>query len=200
MTNLVTKKNIMKTHQFFIALLFSVYTNAQVTLTVPYSSSKYDYDQNGIYYKDLENKMAHYIGTWEGTQNNKKYIFQFVKFTQHYETDYSKYYYIDILSIKFKVIDLNTNQTLYDDTNITNYDDFKISFLGLISGGCWYLDKVNCNLEAKFNILKVPNNANQIKYCHFRWGEWFIPGNCPYTSAEQVPMFLPKEDLILTRQ
>lgn len=167
----------MKTHQILIALLFSIYTNAQVTLTVSLGTPKSNYPQNGVYYKDLENKMAHYVGTWEGIQNNKKYIFSCVKFTQHYEIDSSKYYYVDRMKIKFKVIDLGTNQVLYDDTNIINYDDYKIIFYSASkSGSCVYIDKENCNLEAEFYIHKIPNNTNQIKYRYFSYGEWFIPG------------------------
>lgn len=186
-----------------LILAFTLLTScssAQVTQTVPNNALRMDYPQNGVYFKDLNNEMAHYIGTWEGVQNNKKYIFQFVKFEQHYETDTDNtYYYIDCLKVKFKVIDLSTNQVLYDDTNVTNFDDFKILGLNLKTGKYWYNDKNNCNLNVNFNIHKIANNPNQIKYCYFEY-EWYNIEGCPYADTISIPMFLPKEDLILTKQ
>ena len=191
----------MKLLKFIIAFtLLTSCSSAQVTQTVSVNALRMDYPQDGVYFKDLNNEMAHYVGTWQGVQNNKKYIFQFVKFEQHLENDTDNtYFYIDCIRIKFKVIDLTSNQVLYDDTSITNYDDFKILGLSLKTGGYWYLDKANCELDVKFSIHKIIGNPNQIKYCYFNY-VWYNIEGCPYANTISIPMFLPKEDLILTKQ
>lgn len=145
--------------------------------------------------------MAQYIGIWNAILNNKKYTFEFIKFPQeYYEFDeVGGFYYMDRLKIKFKVVDLVSNAVLYDDTNISNSEDFKINGSSLKTGRYFYKDDINCNLDVRFNILKIPNYSNQIKYCCFEYYDADYEG-CPYPNTLAIPMFLPKEDMIFTKQ
>ncbi len=189
---------------FKLILAFTILTSctsAQVTQIVPNGANMNNYPQNGVYYKDINNEMAQYEGIWSSVQNNKKYIFHFVKFVQQYheKTGNTGYFYTDDLKIKFKVIDLLSNTILYDDTNITNYNAFKIIGLNLKTGAYWYKDRQNCDLDINFNILNVAGNPNQIKYCYFEYYGYKSEG-CSYPNISSIPMFLPKEDLIFTKQ
>lgn len=180
-------------------LLFTINCNCQVTTIVPYNS--YD-NPNGAYVKDLDNELPFYVDTWVGILDNKKYTFEFVKFTQHlsqYESG-GPYHYRDELMGKFKVEDLTTGTVLYDNLSATAYEDYNIDLSSLIIGASFfYLDNDNCFNSAKFFLLKVVGNPNQLRYEHFRLTD-FIPYECSYENQEDIPMFLPKGDLILTRQ
>ena len=82
---------------------------------------------DGAYVKDIDNIFAKYIGTWEGVLNNKKYTFIFVKFTKHLSTrGGGQFVYRDRLMGKFKVTDVATGAVIFDNTSLTNYDDFTI--------------------------------------------------------------------------
>ena len=179
---------------------------SQVTSIAPLNGLSFEHP-NGTYFKDLNNELDYYTGRWEGISNNKKYIFEYVKFTQHlnnWAVDGS-YNYSDKLQGKFKVIDLVTNQVLYDDLNVVNYDDYLIS--GIVkknkSFSFMYLDKPEkCNLQAEFYLMRRDDlPSNQLKYCCFtlkNYGD--LMGCSTYSDIHQIPIFLPKEDLILTKQ
>lgn len=180
-------------------LLFTINCNCQVTTIVP--RSEYDYP-NGAYLKDLDNELPFYVDTWVGILDNKKYTFEFVKFTQHlsqYEPG-GPYHYKDKLRGKFKVEDLTTGSVLYNDLYITDYHDYKLNLLSLRIGASFsYTDNNNCFNSADFYLLKVVGNPNQLRYEHFRLTE-FNSYDCPYENQADIPMFLPTGDLILTRQ
>ena len=80
---------------------------------------------NGLYLKDLDDVQSFLEGTWIGVINNKEYTFQFVKFP-HYLISYGNVnYYEDVLKVKFKVVDLITNQLLYNDLQIVDFENYK---------------------------------------------------------------------------
>ena len=190
-------KNTIKILSLF--LLFSINCNCQVTTIV--ARSEYDYP-NGAYLKDLNDELPFYVDTWVGILNNKKYTFEFVKFTQHLSQSEpgGTYHYKDKLRGKFKVEDLTTGSILYNDLSITDYYDYKLNLLSLRIGASFsYIDKENCFNSAKFFLLKVAGNSNQLRYKHFRPTD-YINIDCPYANQGDIPMFLPTGDLILTRQ
>lgn len=192
-------KNTIKILSLF--LLFTINCNCQVTSIVPLESLSSEHP-NGVYLKDLNDELPFYVDTWVGILNNKKYTFEFVKFTQHlsrYEPD-GDYHYCDRLKGKFKVEDLSTGSILYNDLSITDYYDYKLNLLSLRIGASFsYIDKENCFNSAKFFLLKVAGNSNQLRYKHFRPTD-YINIDCPYANQGDIPMFLPTGDLILTRQ
>jgi len=181
-------------------LFFTINVNCQVTSIVPLRSRSFEHP-NGVYIKDLDNELLFYVDTWEGVLNNKKYTFEFVKFTQHltqYDTGY--YHYRDVLKGKFKVVDLSTGITLYDNLAATAYEDYNIFLASLRSGGSFsYMDVQNCYNSADFQLYKVTGNPNQLYYNQFSLTD-FTNFDCPYQNQADIPMFLPTGDLILTRQ
>ncbi|MCO6174947.1 hypothetical protein NHF50_07790 [Flavobacterium sp. NRK F10] len=182
-------------------LLISLNVQCQtVTTVVPYRTLDYP---NGAYLKDLDNEFPFWLGTWEGTADNKKYTFTFVLFEQHLITfPNGEYEFKDKVVGKLKVTDLATNQVIYDESSFANFDDYIIKG-NVIYGREFYFgfyDKENhCNNSADFTLVRYDNNPNQILYKNFSYDEYWY-WDCSYTDQLDIPMFLPKVDLMLTRQ
>lgn len=180
-------------------LLFTLNCNCQ---TLPLNSL--DEPNNGGYLKDIDNVLPFWVGTWKGTVDNKEYTFQFTIFSHHLKSFSSeRYYYIDELMGKFKVVDLTTNTVLYDDLSVSNFEDYKISLSGYGNNiGYVFLfvdDSTHCDNMIKFTLLKNSTNPNQIKYLNFEYTRLLSPEDCIYPQQSDIPMFLPKVNLILTR-
>ncbi|MGV7108023.1 DUF6705 family protein [Flavobacterium sp. U410] len=188
-----------------IIFLFLISLNVKcqtVTTIVPYRTLDYP---SGAYLKDLDNEFPFWLGTWEGTANNKKYTFTFILFQQQ-KTTYPNgdYEFRDRIVGKLKVTDLITNQVIYDESSFTNFGEYLI-FGHVIYGKEFYFgftDKENhCNNSADFTLVRYVDNPNQILYKDFSYDEYFsLEGPCPYADQLDIPMFLPKVDLVLTRQ
>ncbi|WP_394758798.1 DUF6705 family protein, partial [Flavobacterium sp.] len=161
---------------------------------------------NGAYLKDLDNTFLPYLGTWEGVLNNKKYTFEFVKFTQRLVMRSNSYsYYRDDLMGKFKVTDLITGSVIYDNLAITNYDQYRIDGTNPSTsrGICafYFTDTdANCKNGMEFKLQNVTGQPNQLKYCYFLYTDSWTGSDCPYyPNRLAIPVFLPKEELILTK-
>lgn len=181
-----------------IFYIFSIPSYGQVTGILPLNSVDLP---NGAYVKDLGVQLPYYEGKWVGVLNDKKYTFEFVKFSQHlsqYELG-GDYYYMDDLMGKFKVEDLSTGTVLYDNLSAVNYDDYNIFLASLrIEASFGYLDTINCLNSAGFYLSKLPANPDQLRYNNFALNE-YLAFNCPFATQAEIPMFLPTSDLILTK-
>lgn len=181
-------------------LLITLNANCQVTTTLPMSS--YDYP-NGAYLKDLNNELSYWEGTWEGTINNKKYTFVFTKFIQHLTGETNDYYYQDEIRGKYKVLDLATNQILYDNLSVNNYNDYSILGLVIRDGDFtfWFQDvESKCYNSVQFHLQKINGQPNQVKYCYFRFLDYQNWDCTNYSNQTSIPMFLPQEELIFIKQ
>ncbi|WP_339890213.1 hypothetical protein [uncultured Flavobacterium sp.] len=160
-------------------------------------------EPNGAYKKDLDDIFTFWEGTWKGNINNKEYIFEFVKFTKHLITlSNGEHYYRDMLQCKFKVFDLNSTTILYDDLSVTAYEDYKVFNTGNIFSEYFFYftdNETNCYNSAKFTLLKNNTNLNQIEFKDFSYGD-NINFDCPYVNQIDIPIYLPKVNLTLTRQ
>ena len=187
---------------FYFLFIISQSVSCQVTTTLPLETLSFE-TPNGAYLKDLDNKFPFWIDTWEGTVNNKKYTFTFVLFAQHMETYPSgNYIYRDWVVAKLKVTNTLNNNILYDESSFINFEDYKINGLYIDEDKFYFglYDKEEyCYNNTRFIFKKDPNNPDQITYKNFIYGEYEY-WDCPYTSQEEIPMFLPKVDLVLTRQ
>lgn len=182
----------------FCFTLFVTNVNCQ---TLPLTS--FDEPLNGGFLKDIDNVLPFWETTWKGISNNKEYTFQFVKFPYHY-SNFTKYYSDELLG-KFKVVDLATNQVLYDDLAISNFEDFKIrlSAYGSTNGEYAFTyedDEAHCYNSVGFDLIQNPSNPNQVSYKKFEYHELLFPDECTYPNRLSIPMFLPKQDMVLIRQ
>lgn len=201
---LITKYKKMKILlKINLLLLFTINSNCQTLL--PLNTPYFKINNNGSYLKDIDNVLPFWVDTWKGVANDKEYTFQFTTFLHHTNTFPSgNYFYIDKLVGKFKVVDLVTNVVLYDDLNVSTFEDYKINLSGYGNNiGYVFLfvdDNTHCNNMTKFTLLKNSTNPNEIIYTNFEYTEFLSTDNCVYPEQEDIPMFLPKIDLILTRQ
>ena len=190
-------KNLIK---ILTIILISQSVSCQVTTTLPYKTLDHP---NGAYLKDIDNEFPFWVDTWEGSVNNKKYTFTLIEFTQQ-KIDFAdgRYIYRDKIVCKLKVIDLLNNSIIHDESSFSEYDDFIINGNAVINSKFYFrlFDKENhCDNSAIFILEKTTNNPNQITYKDFSYDEYEY-WDCPYTTQEDIPMFLPKVDLVLTRQ
>lgn len=181
-------------------LLVSSMANCQVTTTVPLNTYNYP---NGAYIKDLNNVLPFWEGTWEGVESNKKYTFIFTLFRQQL-INHAGYHYIDEIKGKFKVVNLSTNQVLYDNLNVTSYNDYNIVGLSIIAERefqfYFYDNEINCFNSAIFSLIKSTSSNTQINYKGFRLSDFGGPADCSYENQSDIPMFLPRVDLVLNKQ
>lgn len=186
-------KNTLKTICFFL-LVMHISCKAQI---VPLNNID---SPNGAYEKDLDNVLPFFEGTWKGTIDNKELTLQFTKFTYHLTPFFNVY--ADKLMIKFKVLDLGTNQVLYDDLSISAFEDYKISLLTYRLNEFYfsYMDNNNCYNTTEFTLVKNNTNPNQIEYKDFIYNGYSYSNCSSYPNQEDIPMFLPRVNLTLTRQ
>ena len=184
-------------------LFFSISIYSQVTIEVPLSTVTF---QNGAYFKDINNELLPYVGTWEGVLNNKKYTFVFQKFTQHLTSyfPYSEsYHYDDRLKGKFQVTNNTTGEIIYSSLSASTYDDFPI--YGVVKpyhGRFSFVFKdteANCENGLEFMLKNIPNQPNQLKYFHFEYKDSWNIDCTTYSDRMDIPVNLPMSELIFTK-
>lgn len=194
----------MEMKKIFKLLCLILLTIEASCQTLPVQTPNFE-TPNGAYLKDLDNVFPFFTGTWKGIIDNKEYTFQFTTFINHLRTfSTERYYYIDELMGKFKVVDLTTNQILYDDLMVSNFENYKIKF-ATYGNNIGYVfsfrdDEAHCYNFVEFVLLKNSSNLNQITYTGFEYSEYLRTDDCIYPSQLDIPMFLPKVTLTLTRQ
>ncbi|WP_309843363.1 DUF6705 family protein [Chryseobacterium sp. SLBN-27] len=82
----------------------------------------------GAYYKDLNNDLDPYVGTWQGIFEGKTFIITFFKY-KYYNSMGD--YYKDRLMGRYKMLDANGNQ-LYSTYNLP-VEKAKVSSLGFVN-------------------------------------------------------------------
>lgn len=104
---------------YLLASLFLLSLNTNAQTIIPLEEA-WEYLENNRgntakhkYYKDVNNILDKYEGTWEGAYNNKKFTFEItkeegVKYTSTSLTSR------DNLLIQYKVTDINTGQVIQD--------------------------------------------------------------------------------------
>ena len=190
-------------HILKIACLFiTINVSCQVTQIVPLHTTDYP---NGAYLKDIDNQLPYFVGTWEGTSNNIKYTFEFTLFTQVLISFQNGIYkYNDELVAKYEAVNLTTNQILYSNLNATNYEDYMISESGIWQNQEFsfrYIDEDHCFNTAGFKLVKNLNNLNEVTYKGFELTGFGGPLPCPeYDSQDDIPIFLPTTEFVLTKQ
>lgn len=154
------------------------------------------------YIKDINNDLANFEGTWQGTTwqgNTFMIIFKKIKF---YDTHLANNpYYQDLLIGKFRVTDTNGN-ILFDNLGFID-DNAKIKGVKGYASGAYLLGYLDSDLCDKMGsiIIKFTNiTKTELK---FKFGEVsnLIDSSCFYHGkpADQRPEPLPKE-IILTKQ
>lgn len=163
----------------------------------------------GTYYKDLNNDLLYYQGTWKATSNRFQYTMELERKEMILYTSYEDYYFKDKLYARFKVINTYTNTVLLDMISPINPDIVivetppSIKNIGEVEPNqirMFYMeDRAKCMNQAEFNLQKVAGTTNQLKY------KFLFKGNasynsCNYPAYSEIPFHLPTFDIVFTKQ
>lgn len=118
------KCNNMKTFLISIATLFSISIQAQEVL--PLHSDKMRVS-DGSYYKDLNNELNPYIGTWKGSWGDKTIFLELRKIKDPVTSKSGRTTYTDRVFGERKIITANGNVIV---DRITNFDENNPEFFG----------------------------------------------------------------------
>jgi hypothetical protein len=187
-----------------VVLLFVIKSYCQPGVVVPLNTLAQDV-QNGTYIKDLDNTFLPYVGTWKGVLNNKEYTFVFQLFAHHLNSyPNGTYYYQDYLKGKYEVKDLMTGNLLYSTISATSFDDFRILCVGSPENNrmdfLFTDNSANCYNSMTFVLLNISGNSNQLKYTGFSYYDPYIPSNCSYIDIYDIPVPIPKNFVLFTKQ
>ena len=187
---------------FFILLSINIQAQTVVSIRADYG----DYPE-GTYYKDLNNELNQFVGTWTYINGSKKYTINFKKLIKR-EPIWGPHYYEDLIIGGYK-LEVN-NQIIYNSILITyEYYEVPLRGIGFVKNQNKYMltfkDPLNCDISGNAKIEKDPSNPNQLIWKMHR--EFEMNPNfekCPYlhnideTSTFGDTMSLPYE-MILTK-
>lgn len=136
---------------------------------------------DNMYFKDVNNILEKFCGTWKGTYGSKKYEFRVTKYT----SDFLKVKE-DKLLIRYIITDLNNN-VIENTTYFPDYSPYVISGR-YYNNNRYYLNYVakggNCAQSGKINIWVNDINMNVL----FQHGEKLIDlTECPSPINEYFP-------------
>lgn len=193
-----------KYNLLIILLLFSLNSNSQTFNDVDISTFNQG-NNNGKYFKDINNNFQNFLGTWQGTiSGNTTFKINLFKIPQmDFTSLQSPSYYKDIIGGSFQIIKyINTPNEIvlhnsikyYPQNNITTNNVMYFSTTNGVIGGGSMEDNCANNGTATFTVSKVTMEILNI-------------GNAPlqmHWTAKRKMMFdtwhlsIPK-DIILTK-
>ncbi len=115
---------------FFLLILFSLQCTAQSNIVPLTECNKiYNHADGSAYFKDTNNEMDKYVGTWKWAQGNKEFILTLIKqIKHHYHQTGNDNYYEDRLIGYYQV---KENGNIIADTaadNLSNDFGAKVMF------------------------------------------------------------------------
>lgn len=174
---------------------YSQVTNTPANYTVIALNEFINYREQGIayphdaYFKDLDGDLDKYLGTWNGSVNNKTY-----EFSIHKITDNTDGLVMDILSIRYKITD--ASGTLIINTfNLPNSHSLIVGGNHLSSDRAYYCldyigENAGCGSDSGWFYLKVQSAfPNQMSFTYQPWGK--VSAGCDQISTvETFPLSL----------
>lgn len=159
--------------------------------------------KTGDYLKDVNGVLDKYIGTWQGSINNKTYTFEISK-----SIYVGRKLKIDMLVIKHKIIEASTRDPYVNTLNITEEDDLIVGRLFdkenpkeyELTYGIPDNERDRCGDVGDMFIEAINNNTQLIVYVVPLFMMFDGTQNCPNGYFE--PPFPDKDEtpLILTKQ
>lgn len=147
----------------------------------------------GAYYKDLDNELDSYIGTYKGIFDNKTFIISFSKYKDYNSTGN---YYEDRLAGKYKMLDNNGNE-LYSTYNLTD-NKAKVTSLGFVeqtNHTKLRLVFIDSCIEGEIHLSFDNPQQTQMHWKYFTKQELVVDdsGCAPYNE-------MPRGEFVLTKQ
>ncbi len=175
-------------------------SNCQTIITVPFRTYNIS-DKECHYFKDTNNELPAYEGTWKGSWNNKTLFITFTKMTNVYSDalEYNR----DYLAGNFKTLDNNGN-ILFNNFNLPN-NEAKIRGINFQETTNKYLmsytDNDICGIGGSVKI-SFANAAKTQLNIDFDQDRQIIDTDCYFYNypPSQYPEPLPKTNIVLTKQ
>jgi len=153
----------------------------------------------GAYVKDLNNELPPYVGTYKATYLGNEITLFITKEENKLEELTNKYYYNDVLNVKYKIKN-SSGQILQETQNGTTPNNTITSTRTKPSTGqiILYYEGTNCGVGWGDIYLKKINNT-QISWTYNAESTLITEQNCPGNPDKTV--YLPQtKDLIFTKQ
>ncbi|MFC4687018.1 DUF6705 family protein [Epilithonimonas pallida] len=190
--------------KFVIIILFTLKLTSCKAQTMPLNASEYDAPTN-TYFKDLNNELDPYVGTWKATFQGKTITLVVTKELKRPYAILGKNFLKDIIIIRYEVKDSNANilQTTLPEaylagdrvrnlimslgTNLNSNNELNLVY----AGG-------NCSVGLGEIIIKMINSTQ------FSWN--YSPGTTVRNDIDCPPnqdynIYLPEtENLVFTKQ
>ena len=147
------------------------------------------------YFKDVDNDLDKYLGTWKGTVQGKTYEFRITKLRRYYEG-----LSIDELEMRYKIIDASSGQELASTLDLPAGSPYIVIGEHLATDKSYYLlyyigfDN-KCGQNGYLG-LEVTNNSSTILTM-----DYIVQGekhhDCTYTAAQMFPV---EQDMVFIKQ
>jgi hypothetical protein len=152
----------MKKLIYLNVLLLSVLTmSAQKTEPIEKIYNYVRTNRNeSIYFKDVNNVLGKFLGTWKGTYGDKKYEFRVVKYTSTYKNRNE-----DGLLVRYIVTDLSGN-VIDNTTSLPDSSTYVMSGRYYVNEGYYLTHKAkggNCAQGGQMLLYVDESNKNAIK-------------------------------------
>lgn len=175
-------------------------SNCQATITVPFRTYNIS-NKECYYFKDTNNELPDYEGTWTGVWNNKTLFITFTKMTNIYSDalEYNR----DYLAGKFTTLNSNGN-ILFNNSYLQN-NQAKIRGINFQEITNKYLmsytDNDICGIGGSIKISFANAAKTQLNF-DFDQDHQIIDTDCYFHGypPSQYPEPLPKTNIVLTKQ
>lgn len=125
---------------------------------------KYNYIRTNlnesIYFKDINNVLGKFVGTWKGTYGDKKYEFRIVKYISTFKNKKE-----DKLIVRYVITDLNGN-IIDNTTSLPDSSTFVAKGRYYVNEGYYLIHKArggNCAQGGQMLLYVDESNKNAIK-------------------------------------
>lgn len=184
----------------FLFLFFNI-TLAQESEIVPFNTLPTEMPF-AAYAKDVDNTLSRFIGDFVGTVGNIRLTIKTIKILKNRSGTMpdGSYYFRDRLAFLYKIENISTGEIIENTLNSTLAQS-KVYSNAARNGKIYflYLDKSKCQNAANITLTQDPAQPTKFIYRFYEDGSWWSE-DCPYASKEDIPLYLPKEMIVLTKQ
>ncbi|PZP41814.1 MAG: hypothetical protein DI598_17790 [Pseudopedobacter saltans] len=166
----------------------------------PLNSNLFELPQNS-YFKDLNNELNPYVGTYKASFNGKQITLYITKETKKYFDRISYKFYKDVLSVRYTV--QNSSGQILQSTQNQNFTPDQVlhtiySVVVTNNNVSFTYGGTNCSVGNGSIILKKLNNT-QLSWSYYPNDMVFVGNQCP--SNLDITIYLPEtENLVFTKQ
>lgn len=191
----------MKNIIFLIVIITTLSCKAQMTaVNIIPLENKFDYHEyemeipDGAYFKDVNNKLDPFVGTWLGNYNGNTIELFVVKYLYNSTI---RPLSIDELLIRYKITDSN-GTVIVDTTDLPNDSSYVIDGTYFLKNSDVYelsYGGFECGQRGDL-LIAVVNNGTQMNISLEPSLEFY----CPENNNQPAPQVLPTEVITLDKQ